>query len=73
MSSKRRFGWVLATLSAALWTAAGWVGLKFDGVTGPAIVLGWIIICALPLTVAASVLIALGRREEAQQRRGQAR
>lgn len=69
MSTRRRAGWVLAGASALLWAAAGWVGFTVDGVTGPSILLGWILLCALPLTFAASMLVALGRREEARQAR----
>jgi hypothetical protein len=63
MSTKRKVGRLLAVVSALLWAAAAWVGLTYEGVTGPAILLGWIILLAMPMTVAAAVLLAMARGE----------
>ena len=64
MDTRRRAGRQLALVGALLWAAAAWVGLTFEGVTGPAILLGWIVILALPTTVAAAVVLAMARRDE---------
>lgn len=58
-------GRVLAGISAILWLSAIVVALIFEGVTGPAIVLGWLILLAMPLTVTALVVL---RSERAQRR-----
>ncbi len=67
MSNKRKAGRLLVAASALLWAAAAWVGLTFEGVTGPAILLGWIMLLAMPMTVAATVLLAMARRDEARE------
>ncbi len=58
----RAIGWVLAGLSAMLWGGTAWVMSTFEGVTGPAILLGWLIIAAIALTVLALVLLGSDAR-----------
>jgi hypothetical protein len=67
MSAKRKAGSLLAIVSALLWAAAAWVGITFEGVTGPTVLLGWLMMLAVPMTVAAAVLLAIARRDETRK------
>ncbi len=67
MSTQRKAGRLLVAVSALLWAAAAWVALTFEGVTGPAILSGLIVLLALPMTVAGTVLLGMARRHAARE------
>jgi uncharacterized membrane protein len=54
---RQAIGWLLAGISAILWVFAIVVAFTFEGVTGPAILLGWLILLTTPLSIAALLLL----------------
>jgi len=59
---RRAAAWTLAVISALLWISAGWEMATFEGVTGPAIILGWLFIVAVSTSAASAALFFVEHR-----------
>jgi hypothetical protein len=59
---RRAAAWTLALISAVLWSSAGWEIATFEGVTGPAIILGLLFIVAVSTSAASAALFVVEHR-----------
>ena len=63
----RAAAWVLAIISALLWSWAGWVMATFEGMTGPAIILGVLVISAVSTSAASAALFFVEHRSRRER------